>query len=421
MNDMTPETISFRYDGRSWQFAGIVALNTLLQLLTLGIFRFWARTRERRYLWSHTRVGDDRLEYTGTGMELFIGFLIALVILIPFFGLTYFLSLTFGDNPVGIAVVQAVYLLAFVFLYFIAAYRARRYRLSRTLWRGIRGTLTGSSVRYALVGLGYYLLLIVTAGLAGPVMRIGLVRFEMKNTHFGNRPFGFDGRIRDLYAIWLVPWLGAIVIIGVAIWMTTLTAGFDSANFDPSDEAQMAQAQEISDSAPAMFTVMGFGYLYALLAFAWYRVREFRYLAGRTTFEGMRFSSRLSFGRVLWIYISFILTAIVVMVVVSILVTLAAMLASGLGADPEIMTADPDSVLRDIMTSFDWLPLAIGFSTVFLVGVLSRVMVFHRMAHAVVSTLGVTGSQDLSQVSQALDTAPKRGEGLADAFDLGDF
>lgn len=415
LTETAPEPITFRYDGRFWQFAGIVALNTLLQLLTLGIFRFWARTRERRYLWSHTALGEDRLEYTGTGMELFLGFLIALLVLVPFFGLTYVLSLTFGDHPAGIAVVQVVYLTLFLFLYFMAAYRARRYRLSRTLWRGIRGTLTGSSVRYALAGVGYYLIVIATGGLAGPVMRIGLVRREMENTHFGNRPFGFDGRARDLMAIWLVPWLGVIVIIGVAIWMSTVTAGFDSAHFDPSDEAQRAQARDITDKAPTMFTLMGLGYLYALLAFGWYRVREFRYLAGRVTFEGMRFSSRLSLGRVMWIYISFILTAIVAIVAFSTLVVLAAMLASGMAG------ADSDEVVREIMTSSQWVPLAIGFSVVFLVGVLSRVMVFHRMAHAVVSTLGVTGSQDLSQVSQALDTAPSRGEGLADAFDLGDF
>ena len=52
---------------------------------------------------------------------------------------------------------------------------------------------------------------------------------------------------------------------------------------------------------------------------------------------------------------------------------------------------------------------------------LSRVMVFHRLARAVVASLAITGTQDFSQVTQALDSSPRLGEGLADAFDLGDF
>jgi len=52
---------------------------------------------------------------------------------------------------------------------------------------------------------------------------------------------------------------------------------------------------------------------------------------------------------------------------------------------------------------------------------LSRVMVFHRLARAVVSSLAITGARDFSQVTQALDSSPRLGEGLADAFDLGDF
>ena len=58
-----------------------------LALLTLGFYRFWAKTRIRRYLWGHLAFEDEDLEYTGTGRELFLGFLcVVVVVLIPFFG-----------------------------------------------------------------------------------------------------------------------------------------------------------------------------------------------------------------------------------------------------------------------------------------------------------------------------------------------
>lgn len=405
--------IDLNYDGGNWRFAKIVAVNLFLQLLTLGIFRFWARTRERRYVWSHVNVGGDRLEYTGTGMELFVGFLKALVIIVPFIGIVVALNLVFGDNPAGIAIVQMVYLLAFLFLIFVATYSARRYRLSRTLLRGIRGTLTGSALRYAVKGMGYYLLLIITAGLAAPLMRTALFRYEMENTHFGSKPFAFDGRARDLLVMWLVPWLGLLVFIGAMVWMTVNNAGFES-SFEISDEQQMAQTQTEGSQGSAIFIVMGLGYLFMILGSAWYYVREFRYLAGRTTFESMRFSSALSLGRVAWIYVSFFLVAVLATFLLSAIVGMAGFLGAGTSMDPEMME-------EALTGAGSVLPIVLGLGMFFLFGVLARVMIFHRMARAVVSSMAIAGASDLSGVTQALDAAPATGEGLADAFDLGDF
>ena len=48
-----------------------------LTIITLGIYRFWAKTKLRRYLWSVVEYDGDRFEYHGTAKELFLGFLIA--------------------------------------------------------------------------------------------------------------------------------------------------------------------------------------------------------------------------------------------------------------------------------------------------------------------------------------------------------
>ncbi len=74
-------SIDLSYDGRAGEVGSIALANSLLGLVTLGIYRFWAKTRLRRYLWSHVSMEGDRLEYTGRGIELFIGFLIAGVFL----------------------------------------------------------------------------------------------------------------------------------------------------------------------------------------------------------------------------------------------------------------------------------------------------------------------------------------------------
>ena len=73
------------YDGKISGLYGIFLLNLLLTIITLGIYRFWAITRIRRYLWSHMRFEDTRLSYTGKGKEMFFGFLLAMLILILLF------------------------------------------------------------------------------------------------------------------------------------------------------------------------------------------------------------------------------------------------------------------------------------------------------------------------------------------------
>ena len=66
---MDAPTTSPADHGRAIQFTGswreylpIAVTNLLLTVVTLGIYRFWALARERRYLWSRTRLINDELE-----------------------------------------------------------------------------------------------------------------------------------------------------------------------------------------------------------------------------------------------------------------------------------------------------------------------------------------------------------------------
>jgi uncharacterized membrane protein YjgN (DUF898 family) len=108
-------------------------LRVLLLLVTLGIYRFWLTTDTRRFLWSNTEMLGDPLEYTGTARELLIGFLIAVAILIPFYAFIFLLALTQGF--IGQLAGVIGFALATVLGHY-AVYRARRYRLSRTVFRG---------------------------------------------------------------------------------------------------------------------------------------------------------------------------------------------------------------------------------------------------------------------------------------------
>ena len=72
------------YDGKLGELYVIYLRSLILTLLSFGFYRFWGRTRVRRYLWSHFSAFGDRFEYRGLGVELFLGFLSVVGVLLVF-------------------------------------------------------------------------------------------------------------------------------------------------------------------------------------------------------------------------------------------------------------------------------------------------------------------------------------------------
>ena len=130
-----------RFHGAAEAFWPLLARGAVLLMLTLGIYRFWLTTDIRRFLWSSTELAGDGFEYTGTARELLLGFLIAIAVLIPLNAITFMLTLSFGDATGLVGVVLLTVLGQY------AIYRARRYRLTRTVYRGVRFHQTGSAWR----------------------------------------------------------------------------------------------------------------------------------------------------------------------------------------------------------------------------------------------------------------------------------
>lgn len=150
--DLSQRHSAFRFHG-SWQeFASIAFPNLLLSIVTLGIYRFWATTREREYLWGQTEFIDERLEWTGRGMELFIGFIMVFFLI----GLPIIIiqlisqGLIFRGESILALATTLVMILVLFYLTGVAYFRALRYRLSRTYWRGIRGGSDDPGFQYGL-------------------------------------------------------------------------------------------------------------------------------------------------------------------------------------------------------------------------------------------------------------------------------
>ena len=358
------------YDGTRSPITKIAVSNALLTLVTLGVYRFWGKTRVRRYLWSRVSFLGDRAEYTGTGGELLLGFIAAIVVLALLAVVPIGIQWTIGlDHPAYWAA-EGAYAVVILFLVFVAEYRARRYRLSRTEWRGIRFTQDGSSVRYALLALGWVAVTILSLGTAYPVYRARLQRYRLAHTSFGDRRFEFEGRAVPLLKSWLLAWL---------------------------------------------FLLPTFG-----LTYVWYRAREFRYFAGKTGCGALSFASDLRTGAMIRIVVVFVvLTLLVVGLLFTAIVTLA---VTTIVLNPEmgeLMRRAGGSLPFDLR-AFDLVGYVVAIAIFFPIMALLRLLfLIHPLFRNVLPSISVIGEEDYEAIAQSAQSMPRQGEGLADALDVG--
>lgn len=183
------------FTGTRSELFGLLFRGYLLMLPSLGVYRFWVTTAKRRFYWQHTVIDGDALEYTGNARQLLIGFLFALAFFLPIYLAFFYFSTQAGEIALlGYGAVGVV----LWFLSGYAIYRARDFRLSRTLWRGIRFDQKGSAWRYALRRFFWSILVTVTLGLAYPFMAGNLWKYRYDHTWFGDRQFSFAGSWRTI-------------------------------------------------------------------------------------------------------------------------------------------------------------------------------------------------------------------------------
>ncbi|MEM7172748.1 MAG: DUF898 family protein [Pseudomonadota bacterium] len=408
------------YQGEGRPIAGIAVKNALLTLATLGVYRFWGKTRLRRYLWSKVSYDGEAFEYSGTGKELFLGFLIALAVLVPLFLISlaaeqFVFPGIFSDDPeaqqdsfLWFGIYQAIYVTIIFYLIHFAVYRARRYRLTRTRWRGIRAGQSGTGRGYAWRAMLYGLVSVITLFLAHPWSRNRLQRYMVENTWLGNQAMTYQGKTSDLMAPWLVVW-----VVNAMFW-AVLVFYFPASFYFAGDglEVNPAAAVGLGIFLMAIWLVVPV-YFISLM---WYKVREFRYFASVTKFRSLWFESGLTFGRVFWIYVLFVILTMAVFIVMGIVVAVLFAGSVDWQALQNLDNLQDDAVVWTIQIAY----LVFLLLVMLVLSVLRIVFLTHPLAHAAINSLTVHGSEDFDVIRQNQDAGPRRGEGFADVLDVGE-
>jgi uncharacterized membrane protein YjgN (DUF898 family) len=387
-------------------FWRLLARGAVLLMLTLGIYRFWLTTDIRRYLWSNTQIADESFEYTGTARELLLGFLIAVSVLVPLYAAFFLLTLVLGD------IWSSLGLVVLTFLGQYAVYRARRYRLSRTIYRGVRFHQAGSAWRYSICAVFWWSLVVLSLGLAYPFAQSRLEEFKMRHTFFGNLPGRFEGSGWRLLMRGLLLWTLAVVplVIGAAATLLAIDWSALTSAAGGDDSSSRLEASGLAGA----FVFAGLTGLWLLLSIAiLYPI--FQAMVLRWWVSGLRFGdivvrSRLRTAQVYAIYARFVAYAAVF--------TLVAGGVAGIGAlGLAKIAAGLDAMHGEIITTISglaaYVAIALGYSTIY------QATIKLGLWRCVVESLDVSNLDVLERVSAAGEAASPVGEGLADALNVG--
>jgi uncharacterized membrane protein YjgN (DUF898 family) len=397
-----------RFFARAAAFLRLVIRGALLQLVTFGFYRFWLTTAVRRHLWSHTSIAGDAFEYTGRARELLIGVLLALAVLSPIY-LGYFIL------GIELERVRSFLSLPLFVLYFVLAqfaiYRARRYRLTRTIWRGVRFWMTGSGVNYAFRSSMWMLLVILTLGGAYPWRAAALEGYKMRHTRFGNLVGSFVATGDELFRragwIWMIFFCPVIaLVLGSLSTLDTVEPG--------------------TKTALIIFAV-GFGLALPSLPFLWlvFRAIEWRWWANGLRIGGVRVASDLGRDAILMIYLKFLFFAVCIGMVGATLVLMAIAGVSSHLMAPMGKLGKAASV-SDLALTVSEIGGAAGLVLIYLVtflaiGVVQRFYLQHELWRAVAQSLRLDNLDSAANVVAEGVPVGALGEGLADSLDVAGF
>jgi uncharacterized membrane protein YjgN (DUF898 family) len=205
------------FHGAGGTLFGIHLVNTLLTVLTLGFYYYWAKVRVRTYLFGQTEFAGDRFSYHGSARELLNGALKAsLVFGIPYYLLSHVGLFLEANMAIQLSLQVAGWLLLLGFIP-VAVISSRRYRLSRTAWRGIRFSFQGKSLDFVKLWLFGYFLTGVTFGLYYPYFSTKKQTFLTAHSYFGSEPFTFSGDAVVLFRPFLKMYLLAVTVALIVV------------------------------------------------------------------------------------------------------------------------------------------------------------------------------------------------------------
>jgi len=277
-----PRQVSFDFQGSGKEYFGIWIVNTLLKIVTLGIYSPWAKVRKRRYFYGCTKLEGMNFDYLADPIALLKGWLL---------GAFLFLLYTLGTNFSPL-LSMLIALLVFVLMPWVIV-RSRLFNCRNSAHRNIRFNFYPDYKGAYFSYLWLSLLTSLTAGLLAPFMIFKQKQFLVENSSFGKTHFKFFAGARDYYMLSLRG-LGVVILVGIG-WAVLFGL------MGPVLQGLGANAVSAAPLFVMLPILMFFSYLFVALYFY---VRMTNLSWNSTRLGRHHFTSELKVLEMLWIFFS---------------------------------------------------------------------------------------------------------------------
>ena len=194
-------TMPLKFTGNGREYFKIWLTNTVLSILTLGVYSAWAKVKRNQYFFGHTKLDGVGFEYLADPKRILLGRAIGLALLIA-----YYLS---GHVP--LLIIPAVITAIVVFPWLIN--QSLKFRMHNTAHRNIRFRFKAGYKEAFVVYALWPIIGGISLGTLWPYVVRRHQQFVAEHTAYGTTAFKFKASIGDYYGMLGVLFL---VLLGAA-------------------------------------------------------------------------------------------------------------------------------------------------------------------------------------------------------------
>ena len=206
-----PAPESFKFHGDAREYFRIWIVNTLLTILTAGLFSAWAKVRKRRYLRGNIELMGHRFDYRADPRRILVGNIGVAILFLAYM----VVGEVYPAIRIGAVVLGAI-LLPWVVI------RSLAFNAYNTSYRGMRFYFSQTYGLTALTYIGQFVVVLVSLGFYYPAWMRNLRAFAIGNHRLGDAFFRFDGRNGPFYSAYFA---GGAMVFGAAMLGGVTVAG----------------------------------------------------------------------------------------------------------------------------------------------------------------------------------------------------
>ena len=250
MHEQVSRTFKITFTGNTRDFFKIWVYNVALTILTFGLYGAWAKIKNKKYFYRHTRVDGYAFDYIASPWLFFLNYLIVMI----FFVLYMFMSTypIYHNNLIFPLFLFLVILPTLIF-------NNLSISINSSIYRNIKFRFHGTLLESYQLFLWAFLIPL-TMGIYYPYWVYLRKRWLFENTKIGNNYFDFKGKIKFFYGVYI----NVFFVLAITLLFLHFLFGYHSLyTFNISNEQVDFFLMGLSACFLAIFYFIAQEYLYA--------------------------------------------------------------------------------------------------------------------------------------------------------------